>query len=440
MKRNLFFVLASLAVCFAVHAGGNDVFFEEEPNDTIPQVLDMGPGAQPGDPVSFRIKGTIDTGDVDRFSMELNAGDVVGAVATDTSGIDPRMRLTDSNGDLVIENDDKTFGFQHFPTPLPKPDDGERKGDSIIRVVMPVAGIYTLEVGGEDGTTGRYRLDLMVARPGIEAYPVGKRQIVYVDFSGPKVNTEKFYGNGTKKLSPMRDFLVHWGLTLADENAVIDAVLATIRENLYTEIAGGVNGDYATSGTPGEFGIEIRNSRDHADTFGTDPLVTRLVISGTEAEAGINVWAIAQSVDVGNFNTGEEALVLLDRFAGLKPTPPGQNLNSYPIAPGSTKIQLVGRALGNAGSHELGHTFGCWHTEWDNLVVDMMDQGGPIGLVGYGAAAVGWDGVFGTGDDFNKAFGVDAYVLVNKIGGPGLFRGVNDTLSTVSFGLATGRK
>lgn len=42
--------------------------------------------------------------------------------------------------------------------------------------------------------------------------------------------------------------------------------------------------------------------------------------------------------------------------------------------------------------------------------------------------------------DFNKRFGVDDFVLVDKTGGPGLYRGVNDTLSTVSFCLSTGTK
>jgi len=448
MKQHVgILTLAALAVAYVVHADGNDVSFEEEPNDASPQALAMDGGAQPGDPVIFRIKGRIDTGDVDRFSMDLNAGDVVGAVVTDTSGLDPRMRLSDANGDLVIENDDKIPGLRNkwLGPPLPVPDEGSG-GDSVLYVVIAAAGEYVLEVGGEDDTTGRYRLDLVVARPGLEAQPVGTRQILFVDFDGAKVHDMAKFGlggSGTKTLSPMRDFLAYWGLTLADESAVIDAVLATIRENLYTEVvAGGVNGDYANSGIPGEFGIEIRNSRDHADTYGIDPLVTRLIIGGTEEEAGVGVWAFSSTTDPGNFSTDDEAIVLLDRLAGLKASPPviTLDLNSFPIAPGSTKIQLVGRALGNIGSHELGHAFGCWHTEWNNLVVDMMDQGGPIGLVGYGAAAVGPDGIFGTADDFNKQFGVDEFALVDKIGRPDLYRGVNDTLATVSFGLSTGRR
>ena len=98
--RNLLFVFAAiLALCFAVQRlaaseADTDVFFEQEPNDVSPQVLDMGSGAQPGQPVSFRVKGRIDTvDDVDRFSLDLNAGDVVGVVITDTSNVNPILSL-----------------------------------------------------------------------------------------------------------------------------------------------------------------------------------------------------------------------------------------------------------------------------------------------------------------------------------------------------------
>ena len=80
LRSQLVALGTSLAVVIAVtelgaEAGGTDVFFEQEPNDFTPELLDMGPGAQPGEPVSFRIKGRIDPAvDVDRFQLQLNAG------------------------------------------------------------------------------------------------------------------------------------------------------------------------------------------------------------------------------------------------------------------------------------------------------------------------------------------------------------------------------
>jgi hypothetical protein len=423
-----------------VTAGDTDVSFEQEPNDAVPQELDMGSGARPGAPVSFRIKGTIGArGDVDRFSLELNAGDVVGASVSDTSGLDPLLRLVNADGDLVVANDRKVFGLHQMKwwSALPRPDEGWG-GDSFLAAVIAVPGEYVLEVSGEDGSDGRYRLDVLVARPGMEAQPKGARQIVFVDFDGAKVNMGRLSGggSGTKVLSPMADFLGAWGLTSADEDDVIDAVLATLEEMLSSDIrANGLNGDHAQSGVDGEFDIEIRNSRDDEDTYGTDPLVTRLVIGGTRAQAGIPYFAASSGEDPGNFTTDDDTLVLLDELAGLTTGNVNRDLNRFGVAAGHTKAELVGRALGRAGAHELGHVFGCWHTEFTNHVFNVMDRGALGGPNGFDPAGTGADGILGTSDDVDYRFGVDAYSSFE-----GVFRGVHDTLNTISFGLATGRR
>ncbi|MHC4550414.1 MAG: hypothetical protein ACYTEZ_16725 [Planctomycetota bacterium] len=443
--RNVFFA-AGLAAALvigvgrlAASEGDTDVFFEEEPNDDPAQTLDMGPGARPGEPVRFRVKGRIDSlDDVDRYELELAAGDVVGVVITDTSGLDPALCLEDPVGALLIGNDeDRGIGARLPPeSPLPRAK-GESGDDAALYVVVDRAGIYTLEALGEQGTTGRYRLDIVVARPGLEARPVGTRQILFVDFDGAEVATQighfaNFGGAGKKTLSPLADFLHLWGLTAADEDAVIDAALETIEEKLSTDVrARGGNGDFALTGTPGEFDIEIRNSRDHADTFGTDPLVARLVIGGTQAESGIAWHALTEWLDPGNFSTSDTSLVHLDQLTGMIPTPGALNrdLNQFAVATGRTKAELVGRALGIIGAHKVGHSFGCYHTDL-NPVFDIMDRNTPYG---FDAPGAGPDGIFGTADDVDFAFGVDAYDVI------GPFRGVHDTLDTIAFGLATGR-
>ena len=57
--------------------------------------------------------------------------------------------------------------------------------------------------------------------------------------------------------------------------------------------------------------VNVLNSRDHADPFG-QPDVSRLIVGGTIAESGIDTIGIAQSIDPGNFETEETALILLD--------------------------------------------------------------------------------------------------------------------------------
>jgi hypothetical protein len=446
--RNRFFLLGAalvLGMAVAANESDTDVLFEVEPNDADPQALAMGPGAQPAEPVSFRIKGRIDTAaDVDRFELELRIGDVVGATITDTSGLDPTLCLENGAGELVIGNDETFGGAKWGPppeSPLPSGEgEGSGDGDAAIYTVISAAGTYVLQASGEDDTTGRYRLDIVVARPGLEAHPAGTRQIVFVDFDGEKMNMkpfENFGGSGTKTLSPLADFLPLWGLTAADKDEVIDAALAMIEEKLSTHVRErGLNGDFATSGVPGEFDIEIRNSRDHEDTFGVDPLVTRVVIGGTEAEAGLPTWAISSGGGPGNFKTDAEAIVTLNRYTGITPAP--QNLNNFPIAPGASKAEFVGRVLGGAASHELGHCFGCAHTDHTNDVPSLMDQGGPHGAL---FSFVGPDGIFGTDDDpTDKDLVVDDHQVVTRGGAPGVFRGTHDTLNTVAFGLSTGHR
>ena len=57
----------------------------------------------------------------------------------------------------------------------------------------------------------------------------------------------------------------------------------------------GNNGDFLATGIPGDFNIEIRNSRDHGDLFG-QPNVSRIIVGGTQAELGIPTVGIAQSI------------------------------------------------------------------------------------------------------------------------------------------------
>jgi hypothetical protein len=248
----------------------------------------------------------------------------------------------------------------------------------------------------------------------------------------------KFGRSGNHTLSPMRDFLPRWGLPQDEvtENAVIDAILETIEENLSQDMRNdGLNGDFGQSGVPGEFDIEIRNSRDHADEFGTNPYVSRVVIGGTEAEADVNIFALAQNTDPGNFKFDDEALVLLDRRS--EPAGHPQSLNSVPIAKESLKVQLIGVGIGNLASHEAGHNFGNFHTDQSNGDLNIMDQGGPRGILD--ATATGSDGIFGTPDDGDRDFGVDNYCTVNAFGYPEFFTGVEDTLNVIAFGLSTGK-
>src|SRR5262245_58695185 len=400
---------------------------EVEPNDSpaaaqaLPRVPD----------VHVIVNGDISAGDRDWFRLSLQAGDVVGVALDSLSPLNPAIRLVDAGGNLLIRNDNSLrLGFQGLPHDSPLPTNVDNPLGAELYYVVRTAGTYYLEASAAgDASTGKYKMDLVVARPGLERQPVGTKQVLFIDFDGASVNFSNFshadHDGGTRRLSPLSAFLGEWGLTPGDENAVIDATLAVMRARLSGDIrALGLNGDYAATGRPGDFDIEIRNSRDDADTFGTDPFVSRVVIGGTPEEAGIPGAGLASDIDPGNFQTNDEAVVTLSFET--------KALDLIPVQSPHTRIEFIGLLLGVGASHEAGHIFGNFHTDISLTdlfagVPNLMDANAGLPLL--------WvpDRVFGTADDRVSTFGVDDYYHNEP------FQGVEDTLNTIAFGLSTGK-
>jgi hypothetical protein len=259
---------------------------------------------------------------------------------------------------------------------------------------------------------------LELYRPGPESLTADTVQTLFLDFDGTRVNTAIWGGPGVREISPLAGFLGRWGLTAAQEDAVINQTIAAVREN--------IRADALERGTNPRFGLKILNSRDDPDPFG-QPNVHRIIVGGTIVESGIATIGISQFIDPGNYATEDSALVLLDTLSN-----PGgaASLNTY-ITPASQKVKFIGRALGNVASHEAGHLYGNFHT--DNAVSgvpNLMDAGGNFpGLFG-----VGPDGIGGTADDVDYDFGED------DLYPPEGFVGVEDTLNTTAWALTKGRK
>ncbi|MDT7789381.1 MAG: hypothetical protein QOF58_7800, partial [Pseudonocardiales bacterium] len=344
--------------------------FVQPGTDVYVMVAASGPLAIPEDPMKpgtgkrVTTEGaydlTIATGDgqVDKdfFSVDLKAGDVLGASA---AGRATRVMVHDPAGREVFGSS-QDFSFLYAETsPMPA------GGNAVADFVAPKDGRYT--VGVENGD-GAYDVTVEAFRPGSELNPRPEVLTIFLDFDGARVNTRIFSADpaGNRDLSPLRNFLPAWGLTNADENAVIDSVVATVREN--------IEHDLAAKGTNKRFAVRVLNSRDHADPWGQKN-VSRVVVGGTIAESGISTVGIAQSIDAGNFGKEETALVLLDVLS----KPAGQSatsLNTY-ITPATTdKAAFIGRAIGNITAHEAGHMSGSWHQDQFNAVNSLMDQGG----------------------------------------------------------------
>lgn len=366
------------------------------------------------------MSGRIDTlGDRDWFAIQLQRGDVFGAAVNRQSGLDPAVRLVNAAGTTLVANDNSMLGERALPPESPLPINTADYHDSEIYYVISATGTYYIEVSASgDASTGKYNLDTVVARPGLESQPVGTKQILYLDFDGANVNMSQFADKapGSIKFAPLADSMTALGLTIADENAYIDAVIAQVKADLSDYVrANGLNGDYDASGVPGEFAIDIRNSRDNPDPFGTNPFASRIVI-GQADNFPFPTGGEAQYIDVGNFKTNDEAVVPLN-FTVAAPIQAPATVFDYDVA-----------GLAHLISHEAGHIFGCFHTEQS---ADDIFAGTPNLMDHFTLAILGPDQIFGTADDINPQFGVDNYNAP--------YSGIDDTLNTVAFGLSTGK-
>ncbi len=417
---------------------------EVEENDTLDTAQQIPLGLDPGQFDNLTVQGDVEAkpgGDHDWYQFHLNAGDVIGVRVQGQGQLDPTASLHAPNGTLLMFNDNHQFAAHNYNIPNESPLAGlnsENSEDSILRYVVAASGPYYIQVAAADNASdGNYRMDLIVARPGLESEPEGTQQILFVDFDGATINMSDgkvfggFGGTGKSTLSPMRDFLPYWGLTADDEDALIDAVLATLEENFQ---------DVVTEGNNPDAGLVILNSRDHADEFGVNPYVARVIIGGTLAETDLQgrpfpIFAFAQHVDTGNFDFDDSAVVLLDELSGMVPGVFNYmyDLNQFGIHPSSSKIELVGTALGNIASHELGHNFGSYHSRDNAETGTIMGRGTAWGFDLPGA---GPDRIFGNHDDVDKHFGVDTFSQTEPFEGVG----VNDALNNTAFGLTTGQE
>lgn len=387
---------------------------ETEPNNTQGSANFLALGFDSGEDDSFDVSGSLTSGDVDFFTFDLEPGDILGV---NRIGAGTSVRVNDPSGTLLVNT--ATDASFIYPVSSPLPGGGGRA----LAWVTDTAGTYALRIAGG---AGNYTLEVRLFRPELEGQVINNRQILFLDFDGATINAQALFGQGSTNatLSPLSAFLSGWGFSASQENAVIDAIIASVAENLADVGLLGNNGDFDTSGVFGEYAVEIQNSRDDPDPFG-QPNVSRLIVGGTIGQLGISTIGIAEDIDPGNFEIESTAVTLLDLLSAPSTNP--NSLNQWPLAPGASKIDLVGVGVGNITAHEAGHFFGNFHTNRFNANQNIMDQGGNLANI----VGVGPDNVWGTSDDVDVDFGDDNFANEG-------FTGVEDTLNVIAFGLSTG--
>jgi PKD repeat protein len=405
---------------------------EVEPNDqyATAQILTLGP--TPTDPVDLDVIGAVATGDdVDLYRFTANKGDVIGLAVLSKSALDPVVAIQQSSGTSLIENDnDPGIGYL-YPGSSPLPS-GTSTYDAALSWICPVTGEYLIKVSSfGSASRGDYVLEVRALRPSFETQNVNATQIVFLDFDGATVNAQETfndpYARSAANLSPLRTFLPKWGLTAADEAAVVQSIVDHAQLILDNLRQPNLNGNYETDTTIGHFDVQLLNSRDHADPWG-QPNVSRVVVGGTVEELGILTIGIASCIDPGNFSREDTAVVLLDYLSADKPDP--NSVNSIGLASGVTTIDAIGQTVATVVVHEMGHYIGNWHTDNADEIPCIMDTGGNEIWIAIGA---GPDATLGTGDDQLIEFTQDAFDPYEMVA-------VGDEMTDVNsaFALSTG--
>ncbi len=408
---------------------------ESEPNNNRFQANFLPLGTAPGKYDEVNVGGSLPTRfDEDFYAFDLRKGDILDVRITSSFGTLPfTILLENSRGTELIF----TTGVSNPPDPPGRPPSVNplsTDGSANLNYVIDTDGRYFVRLSD---TQGLYTARFRAFRPTIEAEPIGTSQVIFLDFDGATIPSEAINIDliagvgGTIRIPPLRNNLAQLGLSPRDEGRVIDEIVRRFTDKVQTKIAETANnGFFPNSGIPGEFNVVVMNSKDHPDPWGL-PNVSRVIVGGTQAQilgGDIGLLGIAQSVDVGNFDREESALVMVDILIASA-------VGDLVYAGGSSVLEGFAELTAMVAAHEAGHFLGGWHQDPTNDIFHIMDQFyDPIISSGSGV-----DGIFGTPDDVPVRFGEDQFSPLNP-GMPISGSGIANSDNTLAFGMATGKQ
>ena len=373
--------------------------------------------------VAFTFLGTVDN---DFYAVDLKQGDVFGIAIDARSSVQASLFLPDGSLGATTE----AFAIRSEPnSPFPT------VGQTSLPYVAPVSGTYTVSIANN---LGAYRAELLATRPFLEESP-GQRQVIYLDYTGGSFQYRDFFGtpnsppdpflDSIRTLSPFGDFLPNWGL----ENNRLNRY--RISSMITREVQESLQRDFMFNQINPDFNVRI------VSDYGDDRLAasllsflersntpySRVIVGGTQAEAEFGTIGLASAIDLGNYSLADDSYVLLDLLSATEPN--GVSLNFFPRAEGVPIERLIAVGVGNIVAHEAGHYLGNFHSDARNEVMNIMDEGGPIGnILGVPAGSA-----FGDANTMDVDFVTDVFSGRESFGGVGIDANDINTAYAMSF-------
>lgn len=365
--------------------------------------------------------------DVDFYSFNLKAGDILDISTLGGAG----------SFDVFLGNGNYWFGTEinQAAIAVPPPTSPLMTiGNAVGAQVVPQDGTYYLRIGRANivtnpvGGVDSYAVGLRVYRPVLEQQPIGTQQKIFLDFDGAVVPGSVLPPGlvpGTIRIPSLADSLTLLNLLPSEEDALISRVVAETAKRFESLVTNGSNGDFASTGIPGQYSIQVLNSRDNPDP-GNDRFTTRVFIGGSTADLGVTgVYGISSTLDIGNFDTSDVVFLPVEYYE--------QDVLLVPNTNSTSVLDKLGVSIASVVAHEVAHAFGSRHTDFANAVPSLSDAGG-IGSFEQNALGVGTDGIFGTADDIKIGFArVDRFIATEG------FYGNHWVAPGLSWALSTGR-
>ncbi|WP_010522028.1 T9SS type A sorting domain-containing protein [Aquimarina agarivorans] len=330
--------------------------------------------------------------DTDTYSLDLEKGDLLSVSA---EGAFNQFSVYDANNTLVgLGHDDLPFQELFKPSAANLPNSGTLSQ----YVTIAQKGTYFVQF---EGVEDEYSAEVLVSRFGNESFNKGKKQIIYLDFTGDTAKVGDFLDEGAFGLNgrdldddlnfdAFENYLEAWGIENTTRNRTLlsHKITNIVKQNLINKELRNQNSN-ANVLILSDYGSPFLGRRIPQLLHFLGLEFTPIVIGGSSAEVGINTIGRAQQIDFGNYQINDKGFVLLDLLSApariedtddsFRLEEPIISINDLPLSSSTDISDAIAVVIGNIISHEAGHLFGCLHTSATSPNFSIMDN--PINLL-----------------------------------------------------------